>query len=59
VKNGLVGLVRERPEDLHLGAGGVREQSQRLVGVDGDHYLVEGLAPGRARDLDAVVEPAD
>ena len=44
VEDGLVALVGDRAEDLALGLAGVGEHRQRLVGVGGDHDLVELLA---------------
>ena len=44
VEDGLVALVGDRAEDLPLGLAGVGQHRQRLVGVGGDHDLVELLA---------------
>ena len=50
VQNGLVPLVGNRAENLRLGGARVGEQSQRDVGVDRDHDLVEALARVVERD---------
>ena len=58
VQNRLVGLVGDRAEQLVLALAGVAQQRERLVGVGGDHDLVEALASRpprpRRRQLDVV-----
>ena len=41
VEDRLVALVGDRAEHLALARGGVAQQRERLVGVGGDHDLVE------------------
>ena len=53
VQHGLVSLVFDRAQHLGLGAGGIAEQAQRLVGVHGEHDLVEALARRVEPDRDA------
>jgi hypothetical protein len=50
VEDGLVPLVGNRTEDVGLGGGRVGEHSERDVGMDGDHDLIEALARVIERD---------
>ena len=43
VQHGLVALVGDRAQDLTLGVGRIGEQRKRLIGVGGDHDLIEAL----------------
>ena len=48
MENGLVAAVAERAEQRPLLARRLGEQRQRLVGVGGDHHVVEHVAARRA-----------
>ena len=54
VQHRLVVLVGDRAEHLALAPGGVAQQRERLVGVGGDHDLVEALGVPPASPAAAV-----
>ena len=62
VQHRLVGLVGEGAEDVGLGGARIGQQRERLVGVGGDHHLVEllgGLAVGHDVDVRGVAGHGD
>ena len=54
VQDGLVALIGEGAQELALGRRRVGQHRQRLVGVGGDHDLVEALRSAVPDDLDPI-----
>ena len=58
MQDDIVVLVAEAAEDRALALAGVGQHGERLVGMAGQHDMVEGFDPGCAVHADLLAMPA-